>query len=1510
MTKFLKNADVTGYISQTSVTSSLVKTDADGKLVAAVAGTDYNAPGVTASAGTLVREIRNTTGATLTKGTIVYISGATGNKPTVSKALATGDSTSAQTFGMCQTDISNNSNGNVVVIGDITGLDTSAFTEGAQLYLSSTTAGTYTTTKQLAPAHLVYIGVVTRSHPTQGQIEVKIQNGYELDEIHDVAISSLANNQGLFYESATDLWKNKTIATVLGYTPQPQLSGTGFVKIDGTTISYDNSTYLTTTNAASTYLPLIGGTLTGVLRVDSALRIKSGAANGILLETYDTNELRIRVTPASTTFDSSLIFPSASRNFTFPNASGTIALTSDIVTYTLPTATASVLGGVKIGGGVSIDAGGVISVSTNYQAPLGGTGFVKSTAGVISYDTNTYLTSYTETDTLQSVILRNGTTNTGFTITNTNDTYTSAASTNVPVIYLYNTGTTSTSNAIIALRTSSATGGDPILSFDIGGVIGWSMGIDNSDSDKFKIARSWTALDSETRFSMALDGTANFTGSLTAANLSGTNTGDQTNISGASTRLSSRDNRTISPSEDSASELRFGFTSWANNDSAPYADYLHLRSYSDNSGGSDNLVMFLKSGIGMRIWQQTYGSGTAYSSYADVLHSSNYSSYALPLTGGTMSGQILAPSTGADVYGGAIHIRERGYVLAAQSAWSFSPAITFHWGDRAASRFGLRADGLMAVDEAPIALRSWVTAQGYITGYTETDTLASVTGRGASTSTALSINNNVTITSGRLVLQSGGANTYGVISGYANNNHFITMRGAVTGTAASPTITGADQTTFVEFADANDITGWFFKSASTGTYQEIARITRSTFNYNGNTVIHSGNIASQSVNYSNYSNYLSNNYNGGVSSNPQTYFGQGVGVKVAMTGQWGVWSDTLWINGYGGGDVLQMCALHTQRNGTPRMGISVQASNSTSYGTIYEVITSYNIASQSVSSAANVAWSGVTSKPADIFFYEGFTLDGNTMSTNASGFTYAVNAPYGGPIMRIGAAGYSLQFNAGYGGGGEYCAFRTRNGDSGTFNSWHRILNTGLDPIPAAMNQYVRTTDNVAFNALSLPTGGRVIINGETDVWGVRFRTTVATANLGSQLKNIIWCGGGALEGLTITGVDTGPASMEVRNNGVVFVKDSFYNTNSTGTIQSGSTSLDGMLFDSGRPALVARGNYPHVEIWASIANSNHGGTLRFGGYDNGSSGAYKSWHIGTAAADLYFLDIGYGGTSNSNPHAGIAGLGASYGYAGAFTSMRFHNNGNVGIGNFGTYGSLGDNTPAFKLDVRGTGRFTGALYGTSPYFTSTNTSGVWGYAGSFIDSSNAANNYVPFSFENSYGNHSWGIIARFHMRANGGTDRGSIQFSSDFNNTRWSVGYCYPDDNFRITQNHGYRPDNSTNDGWGTERLRISTDGAAQFFSTLTATAFFESSDSRLKTLITDNVQVSGIENLTAKLYIKDGREEYGYYAQDAQKYMPSAVVANDKGYLNLSYREVHTVKIARLEKEVEELKSQLARL
>ena len=168
---------------------------------------------------TLIREVYNSTGSTLTKGTIVYINGGQGNLPTITKALAVGDTTSAQTFGIVQSDITNQNNGYVVVAGGLNSLDTQAYAAGTALYLSPTIAGAYTSTKPYAPEHIVYIGVVVRSHPTMGVIEVKIQNGYELDELHNVAAQSPSNNDGIFYNTTTSLWEKKSIATALGFTP-------------------------------------------------------------------------------------------------------------------------------------------------------------------------------------------------------------------------------------------------------------------------------------------------------------------------------------------------------------------------------------------------------------------------------------------------------------------------------------------------------------------------------------------------------------------------------------------------------------------------------------------------------------------------------------------------------------------------------------------------------------------------------------------------------------------------------------------------------------------------------------------------------------------------------------------------------------------------------------------------------------------------------------------------------------------------------------------------------------------------------------------------------------------------------------------------------------------------------------------------------------------------------------------------------------------------------------------
>jgi hypothetical protein len=241
-------------------------------------------PTVASEAQRLITEVYNETGATLIKGTVVYINGGHGNLPTITKAIATSDATSAQTYGIVQNDITDNNNGFVVVSGSLTNINTNSYAVGTVLYLSSTIAGAWTSTKQYAPNHLVYLGVVTRSHPTQGVVEIKIQNGYEMDELHNVAAQSPSNGDILQYISATSLW-TKTAGTT-------------------SNISEGSNLYYTDARARSAFSESVTGldynSTTGVLSTTSGYGIPTTASQTNWDTAYNDSIISAAVTGTAT----------------------------------------------------------------------------------------------------------------------------------------------------------------------------------------------------------------------------------------------------------------------------------------------------------------------------------------------------------------------------------------------------------------------------------------------------------------------------------------------------------------------------------------------------------------------------------------------------------------------------------------------------------------------------------------------------------------------------------------------------------------------------------------------------------------------------------------------------------------------------------------------------------------------------------------------------------------------------------------------------------------------------------------------------------------------------------------------------------------------------------------------------------------------------------------------------------------------------------------------------------
>jgi hypothetical protein len=202
--------------------------------------------------------VKNTTGTTIPKGSAVYVSGATGDNALISLASATSDPSSSKTLGLTAAAIDNDAFGYVIEAGYLTNIDTSSTTAGASVWLGNTPGSIVFVSPPAEPSHAVYLGVVVRVQSNNGSILVKVQNGYELDELHDVSAGSPSDGDIIQYKTSSALWTKASISNAgiasSVHTHPYQPAGTYVTAVNGTapiTASTDTAGIVTVGLSAS-----------------------------------------------------------------------------------------------------------------------------------------------------------------------------------------------------------------------------------------------------------------------------------------------------------------------------------------------------------------------------------------------------------------------------------------------------------------------------------------------------------------------------------------------------------------------------------------------------------------------------------------------------------------------------------------------------------------------------------------------------------------------------------------------------------------------------------------------------------------------------------------------------------------------------------------------------------------------------------------------------------------------------------------------------------------------------------------------------------------------------------------------------------------------------------------------------------------------------------------------------------------------------------------------------------
>ena len=241
-------------------------------------------------------------------------------------------------------------------------------------------------------------------------------------------------------------------------------------------------------------------------------------------------------------------------------------------------------------------------------------------------------------------------------------------------------------------------------------------------------------------------------------------------------------------------------------------------------------------------------------------------------------------------------------------------------------------------------------------------------------------------------------------------------------------------------------------------------------------------------------------------------------------------------------------------------------------------------------------------------------------------------------------------------------------------------------------------------------------------------------------------------------------------------------------------------------------------------------------------------------------------------------------------------------LGNYGGWYSSSGGTISGNVTINGTSNVPLTINEAQPYIHinatgSTNTAGIrvypsLGYDATIGNFNGGALNLVASSLTVAKVTSNAGVI--FYTSTTG-------PITSIGSNTSASIVFINSSSSNKTWDMSLYNNDWILNESNIAPRIKVLAGGGVY------ADAFYEFSDKRFKTLVEENPIITGIESVTAKLYIKEGKEELGYYAQDFEGVLNSALLKDKDDVLSLSYRQVHTAKIASLEKRIAELEAKL---